>query len=287
MHERGIAASALVLVLIPVSAVGAQTLAVGRGDRVRVTSEQTSGEFVVAAVRPGALSLSTSPDDAIDVPITSLTELQVQRGRQISTAEGLFGGAAVGALLGGVLGLQDLQTHYSSLTRVSMKQSIALGAGLGVLVGLVVSRRSAGAWQPVLLPHRLDERPRPQAPRDGAPTEPERVIVAVGDVASSELVELIVRNRSPEPINAFAWWEGGSRVSLGVVRASSTTSFITARRSPGIVLFVSPVSSPGRPTGLAPRPSEFIVIGPDEQIQWVVLSGGSGVVQDYVRLTPR
>jgi hypothetical protein len=198
----------------------------------------------------------------------------------------LFGGAAVGALLGGVLGLQDLQTHYSSLTHVSMKQSIALGAGLGVLVGLLVSRRSAEAWQPVLLPHRLDERPR-ETPRGGAPTEPERVIVAVGDVASSALVELIVRNRSPEPINAFAWWEGGARVSLGVVRASSTISFITARRSPGIVLFVSPVSSPGRPMGPAPRPSEFIVVGPDEQIQWVVLSGGSGFVQDYVRLTPR
>ena len=155
--------------------------------------------------------------------------------------------------------------------------------GLGALVGLFVSHKSDDVWEQVALPHRPNDRPT-EAPRVAA-REPEPVVVGVGDVGSTELVELIVRNRSPDPINAFAWWEGGPRVSLGLVRANSTVSFITARRSTGVVLVANPISSPGPPTGPAPRPSEFVVIGPDERLQWVVLT--PGLVQDYLRLTPR
>jgi len=50
---------------------------------------------------------------------------------------------------------------------------------------------------------------------------------------------------------------------------------------------VNPVSSPGPPRGPAPRPSQFIVVAPDERLEWVVLQSGSGIVTDYLRLTPR
>jgi hypothetical protein len=250
---------------------------VRRGDRIRITSDPTSGEFVVGSVNSGGLLLRTEPE--IEVPIASLQSLQVQRGREISTAEGLVGGAAVGALVGAVFGLQDLQAHYSSLTRMSMKESVALGVGIGVLVGLFISRTSDEVWEEVTLPYRLDARPR-------VASVPENDPIVVGDVGSNDLVELTVRNRTPDPIDAFAWWEGGPRVSLGVVRANSVSSFVTARRSPGVVLVVSPVSTPGPPTGPAPRPSEFIVVGRGERLEWVVLTP-TGVVQDYLRLTPR
>ena len=277
------AATALALLAVFTSGARAQSpVAVGQGDRVRITSERTSGDFVVTSVRSEALLLG---EPEIEVPIASLNELQVQRGREISTSEGLFGGGAVGAVVGLVLGLQDIQTHYASLTRMSMKESVVLGVGLGSLIGFFVSRRSDEVWEQVALPHLPNGGPR-VATREVAAREAEPVIVGVTDLASTELVELIVRNRSPEPINAFAWWEGGARVSLGMVRANSTTAFITARRSPGVVLIVNPISSPGPPRGPSPRPSEFIVVGPDERLEWVVLIT-SGVVQDYLRLTPR
>lgn len=278
------AATVFALLAVCASAARAQNaVAVGQGDRVRITSERTSGDFVVTSVRSEALLLGGEPE--IEVRIASLSALHVQRGREISTGEGLFGGGAVGAVVGLVFGLQDIQTHYASLTRMSMKESVVLGVGLGSLIGLFVSRRSDEVWEQVALPHLPNDGPR-VATREVAAREADPVIVGVTDLASTELVELIVRNRSPEPINAFAWWEGGARVSLGMVRANSTTAFITARRSPGVVLIVNPISSPGPPRGPAPRPSEFIVVGPDERLEWVVLTT-SGVVQDYLRLTPR
>ncbi len=255
---------------------------VEQGDRVRVSSERTSGEFEVSSVGPTDLLLRAQPD--IQLEILSLTNLQVSRGRQITTSEGFFGGSAVGALVGIVLGLQDIQTHYSSLTRMSMKESAAVGAGIGALVGLFVSYRSDEVWQEVALAHRLDD----SAPlRQAATPEATDPVVVVGDVGSNDLVELTVRNRSPDPINAFAWWEGGPRVSLGLVRANSTAPFITARRSPGVVLVVNPISVPGPPRGPAPRPAEFIVVSPDERLQWVVLESNTGVVEDWLRLTAR
>jgi hypothetical protein len=286
----GSAAWALVLTLTWASAVLAQLPrgflpevedVVDQGDRVRITSELTSGEFVVASVSTSELLLRSQPD--FEVAIGSLSNLQVNRGRSISRMEGLFGGAFVGGLLGGALGLQGAQLHYTNLNGgLSLQESVALGVGLGAVIGLVVSRLSDEVWEEVALAHRLDDRPRQVA----TPVRADPIIV-VGDAGASELVELTVRNRSPDPIDAYAWWEGGARVSLGLVRANSTATFITARRSTGLVLVVSPVSSPGPPRGPAPRSSEFIVVAPDERLEWVVLESGSGIVRDYLRLTPR
>ena len=281
---------ALALTLTWASAAGAQLPpgflpevedVVEQGDRVRVTSDQTSGEFVVSGVGSAGLLLRAQPE--IEVPIASLTVLQVHRGREISRLEGFFGGAFVGGLLGGALAFQNSQPHYKNLLGLSKSQSVVFGVGLGALVGLIVSRRSDEVWEEVALLHRLDERPR-QVAAPAAATDP---IIVVGDVGSNDLVELTVRNRSPDAIDAYAWWDGGARVSLGLVRANSTASFITARRSTGLVLVVNPVSSPGPPRGPAPRPSEFIVVAPDERLQWVVLESGPGIVRDYLRLNPR
>jgi hypothetical protein len=289
----GGAAGSLALTLTWVAAAHAQLRpgfvpevedVVEQGDRVRVTSELASGEFVVSGVGAQELMLRAQPD--IKVAITSLSDLQVHRGRQISRLEGVFGGGFVGGLLGGALGLQGAQPHYVSLSGgISLKESVALGVGLGALVGLVVSRMSDEVWEEVALAHRPAERPRQVATPAGA----DRVdpVIIVGDAGSGDLVELTVRNRSPDPIDAYAWWEGGARVSLGLVRANSTSTFITARRSTGVLLVVSPVSSPGPPRGPAPRSSQFIVVAPDERLEWVVLESGVGVVSDYLRLTPR
>lgn len=253
---------------------------VAQGDRVRVVSDGTSGEFLIADVRSGALSLRGEP--SIELPIVSLSGLQVWRGRDISLLEGLSGGAAVGGLVGTAVGLQGSQPHYTSLTGLSLKGNILSGMGLGLLLGLFVHRSSDEVWQDVALPHRPMERPRADPTFQDGPT-----LTVVGDIGSDDLVELTVRNRTPEPMDAFAWWEGAARVSLGVVRANSTSTFVTARRSPSLVLFVSPLASPGLPRGPAPRPSEFIVVGPGEQLEWVISASDSGIVEEYVRRTLR
>jgi hypothetical protein len=285
---------------------------VGPGDRVRVTSDATTGEFVIADVRPGELSLLAAPTSSIDLPIVSLNTLLVRRGREISWLEGLGGGAAVGALVGGAFALQGSQPHYESLTGLSVTQNILVGVGLGTLVGLFISRTSDEVWQQVVLPHRPLER----APVRTASSEGDNLTV-VGDLSSTDIVQMIVRNRTSEAMQAYAWWEGGARVSLGVVRPSSAVTFATARRSPGLVLVVSPIASPGPPTGPAPRSSlgvppspadpapgsttptpeprraptpsssDYIDVRPGEQLEWLILESTAGVVREYVRRTPR
>jgi hypothetical protein len=286
---------------------------VGRGDLVRVTSEATTGEFVIADVRPGELSLLAAPMSSIDLPIVTLSDLQVRRGRQISWLEGFGGGVAVGAVMGGAFALQASQPHYESLTGLSVTQNIVVGVGLGALVGLVLSRTSDDVWQQVVLPHRPLGSPPARTASEG------NDITVVGNLDSPDIVQLIVRNRTPEPMDAYVWWDGGGRVTLGVVRASSTVTFATARRSPGLALVVSPLTSPGpltgpaplssitrpgsssdpaagsstppptpeAPTGLAPRSSDYIDVGPGEQLEWLILESTAGVVREYVRRTPR
>jgi hypothetical protein len=225
---------------------------VGQGDRVRVTSERASGEFVIADVRSGELSLFAATEVAeanapIDLLIVSLSGLQVRRGREISFLEGFGGGVAVGGIIGGAFALQGSQPHYRSLTGLSATENILVGVGLGAVVGLFVSRMSDEVWQDVALPHRPLERPATSRTAEGA------AVTVVGDVSSYDLVELTVLNRSPDPMQAYVWWEGGARVSLGVVRASSTSTFVTARRTASLALVVSPLASRGPPTGPAPR----------------------------------
>jgi len=248
------------------------------GDRIRITSDVASGEFLVEEVRRDVLLLRPDSDSALEVTTASLSKLEITRGRAISPLEGLFGGGLFGGLVGGALGMQCTQVHYDCLTGLSQAANTLLGVSIGAVVGLVVSRRSGESWEELQLPHRLYDVPR------AAPAVANRVTV-LEDVHSDEAVELIVRNKTPGPLTAFAWWEGGGRVALGEVRANEARTFVAARRSPGVALFVYPLSDPGPgATRGAPGPSEFILLSSGDRLEWTVLRSVSGVVDDYVRL---
>jgi hypothetical protein len=328
--------SGLALALLCASPAAGQTTGavryvedvVGQGDRVRVSSDSTSGEFVITDVRPGELSLVSATRVAgsspLALPIISLSDLQVRRGREISFLEGFGGGAAVGGIIGGAFALQGSQPHYNSLTGLSGTENILVGVGLGALMGLALSRISDVVWDDVPLPHR----PRERLPTNRAVER--AALTVVGDISSNDLVDLTVRNGSSDRLEAYVWWEGGARVSLGVVSPGSTSTFVTARRASSLVLVVSPLTNPGpltgpaprstfnRPgatdpagspaltslgptdpaaasstpsrgasTGPAPRSSDFIDVAPGERLEWVILTSTPGVVPDYVRRTLR
>lgn len=270
-----------VLLLPPLPWVEAAGLR--EGDRVRVASSVTAGEFTIAGLTPYSLLLRGSAGPAeLEVPVASLSGLELSRGREMSLPKGLFFGATGGAFAAAVLGVQCLQTHYECLTGMSAASTVLVGVGVGAVVGLIASLRSGERWDDVRLPGAAPAGPRRDENADDAPT------TVVPDVRWDEIVELIVRNQSPAPITASVWWEDGGNVLLGDIRARTARTFIVGRRGTGVAMFANLLSDP------APGPrrtrldrSQFVPVQPGDRVEWVFLGGTSGIVEDYRRLPAR
>ena len=124
------------------------------GDRVRISSNEISGEFRVAGLRSDGLVLQAdSVSTGFDIPTASLTRLEIIRGRK-SRVAGFLGGGLFGGLAGGAFGAQCAQPHRPC-PGWSAAPSALIGAGLGALIGLFIAGRSDEIWREVRLPGRL------------------------------------------------------------------------------------------------------------------------------------
>ena len=162
---------ALTLVAATSSPMLAQTLPIEPGDRVRVESEDVSGEFSIAEATPDALMLRADLAALpLQVPLTSLTRLEVQERHRNWLKGGLIGGGI--GLVGGLLVHASFRNDPScddpvvdflvcdTSSRVALIGFPLLGLGSGLLVGgLIVSER----WEEVPLPNQLTVNPS----RDG------------------------------------------------------------------------------------------------------------------------
>ena len=119
----GSAASEVSLLLLqPAPTVGA--VGVEPGDRIRISSYDTSGEFQVAEVRSNSLVLlSDSLSAPVEVPTVSLRRLEIGRKKK-PRLRGLVGGGFFGGVAGGVFGAQCAQPHplSSRVERMSPKR---------------------------------------------------------------------------------------------------------------------------------------------------------------------
>ena len=250
------------------------------GDRIRISSDETSGEFLVARVRSDALVLR--PDSAsagFRVPTAMLRTLAISQGRGFRS-RWLMGGALWGGVAGGVFGLQCAQPHGGCAVGLSSGLSVVIGAGLGTLVGFVASGRREEKWQEVRLPGQVAITPIGDGGLE-AGSSPSSVELGANEV------EMIVRNQTNSPITVFAWWEGGRRVPLGEIPADATRTFAADYQSPGVALSVDVLSDRGlSPLRAEPAPSDFILVGSGDRLEWTVRSRRSGLVGDYRRLPP-
>ncbi len=250
------------------------------GDRIRMSSADLSGDFLVEDVRPEALVLSLdSASEGLRVPTTSLIALDIHRGRQTSLLRGLVGGAFFGGLAGAALAVQCSQRHFNCATGLDKASNVLVGVSVGALIGLVLSRRSDEVWQQVLVPRPLAAA---AATEEGLVAKP---LGLVPDLASDE-VELIVRNQTDSPITAYALWERGRRVPLGEVGPRSARSFATEHQGPRVTLTVDRLAGPGPGlTPATPDPSEYALVSPRDRLEWTVRVGA--LRPEYVRLPRR
>ena len=244
------------------------------GDRVRISSDEVSGEFMVREVRSDGLVLqSDSASAGLDLPTASLIGLEVSQGRE-SRLRGVLTGGFAGAVLGGVFGLQCVQPHATCPVGSSSVAVTLMGAGLGALIGLVASG-GGEMWQEVRLPERLAVTPG-REDGDSAST-------ASDDIGSDAVVEMIVRNQGSNAVTVFAWWEGGGRVRLGELGGGETRTFTARYRDRAVMLSVDVLSVRG--VGRGSRPEEFIPVRPDDRLEWTIRR--TDPVDLYLRLPPR
>ncbi len=164
-----------VLAVTPLTRVTAQgPPPVKVGDRVRVTAPDmgirrqagslvaTSGDRITLVQRRGA--------DTLQIPISSVMELDVSRGRRVSVGRavgfpliGLMGGALIGAGVGYGLNAAGSAAPGESFTTASARRcnggcdalavafGAALGGGVGFVTGLIIGIIPRDQWQPVSL----------------------------------------------------------------------------------------------------------------------------------------
>ncbi len=251
------------------------------GDRIRMSSNVTSGEFLVARVRSDGLVLrSDSASAGFQVPNSALRTLAISQGRGFRS-RWVVGGALWGGVAGGVFGLQCAQPHRGCPAGFSSGPSVLIGAGLGALIGFVISGKREEKWQDVRLPGQVAVTPI----GDGGSKA--RSTAGSVDLELDQVIEMIVRNQTNSPITVFAWWEGRRRVPLGEIPADATRTFAADYQSPGVVLSVDVLSDRGlSPLRAEPAPSDFILVGSGDRLEWTVRSRRSGLVEDYRRLPP-
>ena len=126
-----------------------------QGDRVRVTLDEGSGEYLVAELQAESPVLRSDPASAtFDVPTATLARLEVYRG---STSR--LAGFLAGGLAGGVLGTfvaipcNAGQGHFTC-RGIPAGQRILISAGLGALVGFF-AWGARDIWQEVRVPGQL------------------------------------------------------------------------------------------------------------------------------------
>jgi hypothetical protein len=131
----------------------AGTRVVEAGDDVRIASELASGRFRVDGAGPGGLTLQADPAAGpIDVPAAAITNLEVSIGKSVPSRRGLLIGGVSGTLVGAVFAARCYFPHYGCLGGVPAGANLLMGAGLGSIVGLVVSWASDEIWTGGRLP---------------------------------------------------------------------------------------------------------------------------------------
>ena len=143
---------AVLAVLLPASPspLSAQDLhPVVPGDRVRLSAQATSGEFLVSELRPDeVLVRSDSNSEIVRVPIRSVYGVELHEGRRSWFMAGLEG-AAVGAAGGALISTHCGLTHVSC--EVTSLEQALIGAGIGAVVSLL-TRGGEQLWQEIRLP---------------------------------------------------------------------------------------------------------------------------------------
>ncbi len=163
-----LALTSLVLFVLAGLPVQAQTLIQPEsGDRVRISSDDVSGEYVVAQVRSESLVLRSDPASAtFEVPTATLARLEVSRG-----GNSRLGAFVAGAFLGGVIGataaLPCASGGHFTCASVSGGHRIVVGAGLGALIGFV-AWGGREVWEEVRIPGQLGPDWREAGRRSGS-----------------------------------------------------------------------------------------------------------------------
>ncbi len=121
----------------------------GPGDRVRISAQTASGEFLVSELRPDELLVrSDSLSEVTRVPTRSVFEIELHEGRRsgfVAALEGAVVGAAGGAVISAHCGLPHMSCGVSSV------EQALIGAGIGAVVGLL-TRGGEQLWQEIRLP---------------------------------------------------------------------------------------------------------------------------------------
>ena len=155
----------LALLLLP-AAVNAQTrlLELQPGVRVRVTAPLALGaryDATIGARRGDTLSLVRSGNASIDVPITSIAEAEVYRGKDRIAGmwNGVKWGTAIGLVTGAVFALSGNEDNcfaevcdpYHTISDAGMiGWSGFAGAAYGALIGAIVGRHR---WERLQMPN--------------------------------------------------------------------------------------------------------------------------------------
>lgn len=128
------------------------------GAQVRVNSPSAAGRYVVDGHNPQTLTLRDSAGALVNVPMASVTELAVSRGRRPAGARALRGagfGLLIGAGSGAIIGFAsgDDPAGFISFTAEdkALGLGVVLGAG-GAVVGSLIGLLSRGEhWEDVPL----------------------------------------------------------------------------------------------------------------------------------------
>lgn len=108
------------------------------GDRLRISSEEISGEYTVAELLAESLVVQTdSASQRFAVPAASLDRLEVYRG-ETSRLKGFLLGSLAGGLLGGFWALPCTSQPHFTCKRAPPGHRAAIAVGVGALVGAAV-----------------------------------------------------------------------------------------------------------------------------------------------------
>ncbi|MDB4884013.1 MAG: hypothetical protein JWL95_2779 [Gemmatimonadetes bacterium] len=145
-----IAGWTLALFVWPASSVAAQRVALAEGDHVRVSwrepgSSSAEGRYVQGS--PDSLSFTTREGVRLTVPLASVNRLDVALGFRDRGKEVALGGAAVGVLIGAVVGITTADKQGSPLTDGSYP-TLSDPTTSGILGGLAGGLAGAfiGTW---------------------------------------------------------------------------------------------------------------------------------------------
>ena len=128
------------------------------GAVVRINSPAASGRYVIERHSGQTLTLRDSTGSTVQIPLASVTELSVSRGRRPAGARALRGagfGLLVGAGSGAVIGFVSGDDPDGFISLTAEEKALGMGVllgGAGALIGTVIGLLSRGEeWEPVPL----------------------------------------------------------------------------------------------------------------------------------------